>query len=34
MVACQGNFDPEKLGPGDQYFTKIMVPPDQIFVEF
>ena len=29
--ACQGNFGPEKLGPRDQYSTKIMVPLDRDF---
>ena len=28
---CQGNFGPEKLGPRDQYSTKIMAPLDRDF---
>ena len=33
-VVCQGNFGPEKLGPRDQYSTKIVVPLDRDFQSF
>ena len=31
VVTCQGNFGPEKFGPGDQYSMEKIVPPDQLF---
>ena len=34
-MVCQGNFGPEKYGPGDQYsIKKNWSPRTEIFVEF